>query len=525
MAKKVIKIPARVNKFTATPIGTTKKRRVAAYARVSTDHEEQLNSYEAQVDYYTNYIKNREDWEFVSVYADEGITGTSIKKRAGFSKMVDDALAGHIDLIVTKSVSRFARNTVDSLTTIRKLKESGVEVYFEEQNIYTFDSSGELLITIMSSLAQEEARSISENTTWGQRKRFADGKVMVPFGRFLGYERGENGELVVNEEQAEVVRRIYGLFLQGRSPYSIAKQLTAEGVPTPGGKTNWCSATVRSILTNEKYKGDALLQKVFTTDFLTKKKKVNEGEVPQYYIEGNHEAIIAPDVFDSVQLLMEKRVKNDGRPSCVSCFSSKIKCGHCGAWYGSKVWHSNSKYRRIIWRCNRKYENEERCDTPHLYEDDIKKMFVRALNNFCSEKEAILADFESIKATAFQTDELEKKRDELQNELTVLMEMMERCINENARVALDQNEYEARYKALEEKAEAAKAQLDTVSDDIVLRQAQREMMKNFIDELRKLPETCEQFDEDTWYALVDYVTVYSAEDIRFTFNNGAEIRI
>ena len=221
----------------------------------------------------------------LSRYADEGITGCNTTHRDGFNSMVEDALAGRIDLIVTKSVSRFARNTVDSLTTIRKLKENGTECYFEKENIWTFDGKGELLLTIMSSLAQEESRSISENCTWGQRKRFQDGKVTVPFKRFLGYDRGEDGNLVVNEEQAVIVRRIYGLFLQGKTPYAIARQLTEEGIPTPGGKKNWGKKTVESILTNEKYKGDALLQKVYTTDFLTKKKKKNEGEVPQYYVE------------------------------------------------------------------------------------------------------------------------------------------------------------------------------------------------------------------------------------------------
>ncbi len=234
---KVITIPATRGKYTAAPTITAAKRKTAGYARVSTDMEEQLTSYDAQGEYYTNYIKARDDWEFVAVYADEGISGCNTKKRDGFNTMIDDALAGKIDLIITKSVSRFARNTVYSLTTKRKLKENGVEVYFEKENIRTFDSKGELLLTIMSSLAQEESRSISENTTWGKRKCAADGKVSVPFGRFLGYDRGENGELVVNEEQAKIVRRIYGLFLKGRSTSSIARQLTEEGVPTPGGKS------------------------------------------------------------------------------------------------------------------------------------------------------------------------------------------------------------------------------------------------------------------------------------------------
>ena len=218
MGKNVRTIPATISRFTATPLTAKEKRKVAAYARVSTDHEEQQSSYEAQVDYYTNYIKSRDDWEFVALYSDEGISGCNTKHRDGFNTMVQDALAGKINLIITKSVSRFARNTVDSLSTIRKLKDNGCECYFEKENIWTFDAKGELLITIMSSLAQEESRSISENVTWGHRKRFADGKVMVPFGRFLGYDRGEDGNLIVNEEQAKIVRLIYKLFLGDYRP-------------------------------------------------------------------------------------------------------------------------------------------------------------------------------------------------------------------------------------------------------------------------------------------------------------------
>ena len=247
-AKNVTTIPATISRFTSAPINEQRKRRTAGYARVSTDSDEQFTSYEAQVDYYTNYIKSRDDWEFVEVYTDEGISGTNTKKREGFKRMVEDALDGKIDLIVTKSVSRFARNTVDSLTTVRQLKEKGIEIYFEKENIWTLDSKGELLITIMSSLAQEESRSISENVTWGQRKRFSDGKVSVPFGHFLGYDRGEDGNLVLNEKEAVIVRRIFALFLEGYSPYKIAKPLTAEGILSPGKKAKWNAATVRRML-------------------------------------------------------------------------------------------------------------------------------------------------------------------------------------------------------------------------------------------------------------------------------------
>lgn len=452
MGKSVITIPATKEKgdFEKAAAAGGKKRRVAAYARVSTDHEEQHSSYEAQVDYYTAYINSREEWEFVAVYADEGITGCNTNKRDGFKKMVEDALSGYIDLILTKSVSRFARNTVDSLTTIRKLKENQVECYFEKENIWTFDGRGELLLTIMSSLAQEESRSISENCTWGQRKRFADGKVTVPFGRFLGYDRGNDGNLVVNEEEAKVVRQIYGLFLQGRSPYAIARRLTEKGILSPGGKTRWSQSTVKSILTNEKYKGDALLQKGYTVDFLTKKKKANRGELPQYYVEGNHEAIISSSVFQKVQMMMAVRSRQQKRQSSGDLLAGKIKCGDCGGWYGPKVWHSNDAYRRVVWQCNHKFGGEKKCTTPHLTEKQIKEFFVRVVNLLLREN----------------------------------------------------------------REKAGKLRAAGIREENGLRQQNGE-----------IPHIYEEFDEDDWRSLVDYVTVFSREDIRFTFWDGREICI
>ena len=439
--------------------------------------------------------------------------------------MIADALAGRIDLIVTKSVSRFARKTVDSLTTIRKLKEHGTEVYFEKENIWTFDGKGELLLTIMSSLAQEESRSISENCTWGQRKRFADGKVTVPFGRFLGYDRGPNGELLINEEQAKTVRKIYGYFLQGRSPYQIAKLLAEQEVPTPSGKGKWCGATVKSILTNEKYKGDALLQKSITVDFLTKKIKANEGEVPQYYVEGDHEAIIQPEIFDRVQILMEARSGGRNRSSSVNVLSGKIKCGDCGSWYGSKVWHSNDKYRRVIWQCNHKFDGGEKCSTPHLDEETIKQLFIKALNILAKERDLIIAGFEEIRDTAFSTEALEAEAEVLTGEVNTVAELIQKCIDENTRVAQDQSEYQKRYDALVQRFETAKAKLDEAQTAISKTKAQRQMMENFMETLRSLPEQVEIFDEGTWYALCDYITVYGKDDIRVTFQNGTEIPV
>lgn len=522
MAKRVTTIPATVKKYTAEPLTGAKKRRVAGYARVSTDHEDQVTSYEAQVDYYTGFIQGRDDWEFVGIYTDEGISATSTKKREGFKAMIADAKAGKIDLIITKSVSRFARNTVDSLTTVRDLKARGIEIYFEKENIWTLDSKGELLITIMSSLAQEESRSISEKVTWGQRKRFADGKVSFAYSRFLGLDKGPDGRIVVNPQEAETVRLIFSLFLEGLSPHSIAAELTRRGIKTPGGKDVWNQQTVRRMLSNEKYKGDALLQKEFTVDFLNKKTKKNEGEVPQYYVEGNHEAIISPAVFDLVQAELEKRKRGGSRYSGVSIFSNKIKCSDCGGWFGSKVWHSTDKYRRIIYRCNGKYK-DKKCQTPHMTEDEIKAAFVSAYNKLVSEKAEIIENAEIIRQTLCRTDALEEEKHGLENDMAVLAGMVQSAIDENARIVQDQGEYQKHYDRLVERYDAAKARYDEVTRTITEKEAQSERLASFIKVLKAQDGVIAKFDERLWSSMVDFVTVGRDKGMVVTFRDRTEI--
>ena len=387
-ATSVTMIPPTMSLHTATLLSKESVRRVCGYARVSTDNEEQLGSYEAQMDYYGKFIREHEGWAYVGLYSDEGISGTSIRKRKGFQKMITDAMDGKIDLIVTKSISRFARNTVDSISTIRKLKAKGVEVFFEKDGLWTFDPSAELTITILSSIAQEESRNLSQNVTWGQRARFAAGKVSMPYKNFLGYDRGEDGTPIINEQQAALVRRIYAMFIDGKTPSGIAKALTSEGIPTPGGKRIWQPSVVESILTNEKYKGDALLGKTFCTDYLTKKMKKNEGEVPQYYVQGSHPPIVGTELFDHVQEEMKRRKERGNIPS-TSCFAGRIVCGDCGSIYGSKVWHSTSKYRRVIWQCNGKFKGGEKCRTTHLYEKDIQRIFLDFVNSLIMDRAEI----------------------------------------------------------------------------------------------------------------------------------------
>lgn len=438
--------------------------------------------------------------------------------------MIADAKAGKIDLIVTKSVSRFARNTVDSLTTVRELKEMGIEIYFEKENIWTLDSKGELLITIMSSLAQEESRSISENVTWGQRKRFADGKVSFAYSHVLGFDRGADGQIVVNKEQAETVRLIFRLFIEGMTPHSISAELTRRRIKSPAGKDKWNSSTVRRMLSNEKYKGDALLQKEFTVDFLQKKMKKNEGEVPQYYVEGNHEAIISPEVFDMVQAELERRKRTkDSRYSGISIFSNRIKCGCCGAWFGSKVWHSTDKYRRVIYRCNRKYDSEK-CDTPHITEDEIKAIFIKAVNQLITEKKEIISNLEMIMKTISDTSALATERDKLRDELEIIVEMTHNCVAENARKAQDQDEYQKKYNELVTRYETVKNRYDELVYAIEQKKAQSEKIQQFIGALKSQDGFITEFDEALWSTMVDFITV-GKENCTVTFRDGTEITI
>ena len=523
MAKNVMKIPARVNPQTAVPIDARVKRKVAGYARVSTDHDEQLTSYAAQLDYYTTLIQGHDDWEFAGMYSDEGVTGTSTKKREGFQAMVADALAGKIDLIITKSVSRFARNTVDSLSTIRQLKEHGTEVYFEKENIWTFDSKGELLITIMSSLAQEESRSISENVTWGHRKRMADGKVSIAYSSFIGYDKGEDGTLVVNQEQAKIVRLIFGEFIAGLSCHAIAEKLTSMGIKTPRGRDRWSQTTVKSILSNEKYKGDALLQKTYTPDYLTKKQVPNHGEVPQYYVENNHEAIIEPEIFDRVQDIIRQRGFCDGY-SGITIFSTRIRCGECGSWYGSKVWHSTDKYRRVIWQCNAKFKEKKHCRTPHLTEEEIKGAFVRVVNKLTTDRAIILEELREDQALLTGTEELEMEQKRLAEQMNVDADAVQEAIAENARVAQNQQEYIVRYEALSVRFQETKAKYDAVTTEIAQRGIRRREFGRFIRSLENLSEIVTGFSEELWGSLVDHITVYGKDNIVFTLTSGIEIK-
>lgn len=522
--KKVTKIET-VPELPTLKISKYPYKRVAAYARVSTDFEEQTSSFEAQIDYYTKMINKHLEWELVKIYSDEGISGTSTKHRAGFNEMIEDCEKGKIDLILTKSVSRFARNTVDSVEAIRRLKELDVEVFFKKENIWTLDSKGEFLLTLMSSLAQEESRSISENVAWAHRKRMADGKVSIPYSNFLGYDKGSSKyEMVVNEEEAKLVKRIYLMCIKGYTPVSIAKALTKEGIKSLMNKDSWSATTIRSVLSNEKYKGDALLQKNYTVDFLTKKQKVNNGEVPQYYVENNHEAVISPETFEIVQQEIQRRRNMNGKYSGVDILTAKIKCGECGGCYGAKVWHSNDKYRRVVYQCNRKYSGDKKCTTPIITKEDIENRFINVVNNLIKNKDEVIDNLETVKKTLCDTEELVKEKNKLQDQLVEQVEKIQGLIEVNSKVAQNQEDYQKKYDAIVKEYETTKAEHQKLELDISNKLAKSETLNLFINTIKKQDTLLKEFDAVMWGSLLESVTVYKADDIRFKFRDGTEIK-
>ncbi len=503
------------------------KKRVAAYARVSTDSDEQLGSYEAQVEFYTRYIKGNPDWKFVSVYTDEGLSGTGTKKREGFNRMVRDALDGKIDLILTKSVSRFARNTVDALTIIRKLKEKGIEVYFEKENIRTLDAKGEMMITLMSSLAQEESRSISENVTWGKRRAMEEGKFSMVYKYFLGYEKGEDGLPKIVESEAAIVREIYRRFLDGKTVRSIAEYLTDQKIPTPKGKEKWSVSTIMSILQNEKYKGDALLQKTYTADFLTKNIKKNKGEVPQYYIQNSHPAIISQGTFELVQQEIERRRPNRRQLYRNSPFAAKIICAECGGFYGRKVWHSNSeKYRKSIWRCNNKYSNKEDvCATPNLLEEEISGAFVTAVNQLLAQKDQHLKRLNKLLKSLTDTSILDKELEAAKEKHGRLLDGLRAYMAENTRIIQDQEEYNRKFTEMDAECKKAEEETAALQKHILDQLAEKEKTRRSIEALEKSENIIQNFDENLWNTLVDSVTVAKDKTLKFMFREGTEIAV
>ena len=341
------------------------------------------------------------------------------------------------------------------------------------------------------------------------------------YSAFLGYDK----DFKINEEQAKVVKLIYKLFLGGRSFYAIIKELEKRGIKSPSGKDKWYISTVRSILTNEKYRGDALIQKEYTADFLDKTRRKNTGEIPQYYVEEHHEAIIPPDLFDFVQIEIKAR-ENGGKHSGVSIFANKIKCGCCDGWYGAKVWHSTDKYRRVIYRCNKKYAQKGKpCSTRHLTEEEIKWIFVKALNSLVEVKENVIAELCSLIDSVCQTGELLEERDKVEQELSILAERLETRIRENARVAQDQTAYLKQENEIRARYLEKQGHLENLSGQIAERERKRKTIEGMIQVVCGINEEQVEFDEELWGGLLDYICVKEDGAVIVVFKGGIEVAL
>ena len=495
-----------------------RKLRVAAYARVSTDSEEQLNSYTAQCEYYEDLISQNPDYEYVGIYTDEGISGTYLKKRDGFNRMIADALDGKIDKILIKSISRLGRNTVDNLNAIRALRSKGVDISFESPAISTLNMPSELLVTIFSSLAQEESRSISENVSWGKKRKFEKGEFALPYSQFLGYKKGADGKPEIVEKEAVIIRRIYRLFLNGYTPSNIATLLTSEKIPTPGGKDKWSPSTITSILQNEKYCGCALLQKCYVPDFLTHKSVPNDGKLKQYFIEDSHPAIIRREVFELVQGEFEKR-KNQKRMVRNSVFSGRLYCADCGGLYGAKVWHSTDKYRKVIFQCNKKFKNEKKCTTGNVSEEGIKLLFVNAVKNLLKNED--LLEVRDVILEPFMADpELDDRLLTLQAKAQNLSQQVEILINNSAKSGNVQL-FQKQYDLLKTEHESVVKKIEETETAISEKHRKYVAISEFFNTLEELGDTELTFSEELWVSLIEKAMV-GKDTITFIFKDGSE---
>ncbi|MBE5990769.1 MAG: recombinase family protein [Paenibacillaceae bacterium] len=515
----------------------TKALRVAAYCRVSTLQEQQETSYEAQVNYYTEKIKSNLNWKLAGIYADDGKSATSTKKRSNFQAMIDDCLAGKIDMVITKSISRFARNTVDSLMNIRKLKERNIAVFFEKEGINTLEGSGELLITILSSQAQEESRNISENCHWGIVRKFENGKVIVNHSKFLGYTKDKEGNLVIVPEEAELVRRIFRLFLEGNSSYGIKRMLEADGILTVTGNTEWHATVIDKMLSNEKYMGDALMQKTYTVDFLTKKKVMNKGIVPKYYIEDNHEAIIPKELFNRVQEEKARRTaiyrpaarKKDspikGKYSAKYILSDIMVCAECGQPYRRQVW---TKYgiKKAVWRCdNRLKHGSKRCKySPTLKEDSLHEAIMTAINNVVEDQGEFVQAFRENVIRIIGNYSAQAEPTQYDEQIEQLQQEMMRLIEDSAKTECADDAFDKEYRIIADKIKELKKLKTKELKERHLAEIYELRLQDIDGYMKKVNYLKREFDDDLVRRLLQSIRVLNGSKIEIQFQSGIVIR-
>ena len=528
----VICIPAKPEAVRASK----RQLRVAAYCRVSTDDEEQLTSYEAQKNYYTDKIMTNKEWTMAGIFADEGITGTSARKRPEFLRMIRQCKQGKIDIVLTKSISRFARNTVDCLNYVRALKELGIAVIFEKENMNTLEIDSEILITMLGAFAQSESESISANVRWGIRQAMKEGKATIQYKYLYGYRKGDNSKPEIIPDQAEVVKKIYDMFLSGTPVRGIQEYLNTSAVPNINGEPKWARSAIDSILTNEKYCGDVLLQKTYIDDCINKKVKKNTGQLPMYLVQNLHEGIISRETFDAAQAELARRSagkspSKKNAPTGRSRYSSKyalsdrLYCGECGTRYQRCTWRNRDGSKRIVWRCVSRvdYGNTYCHDSPTLDEEPLHRAILAAINSTVKGKDSIIYNLKSamekelapVAGQQLSLSEIDSQLEQLSTEFSKALA--------EASESGDQAAYSDRFREIMQKQTALKAQRDEIQRML----AESGKAAAHIEQCRQAaettPATITEWDEALIRQVVESVTVETCNEVIVALKSGASI--
>ncbi len=528
----VICIPAKPEVARASK----RQLRVAAYCRVSTDDEEQLTSYEAQKNYYTDKIMTNKEWTMAGIFADEGITGTSARKRPEFLRMIRQCKQGKIDIVLTKSISRFARNTVDCLNYVRALKELGIAVIFEKENMNTLEIDSEILITMLGAFAQSESESISANVRWGIRQAMKEGKATIQYKYLYGYRKGDDSKPEIIPDQAEVVKKIYDMFLSGTPVRGIQEYLNTSAVPNINGEPKWARSAIDSILTNEKYCGDVLLQKTYIDDCINKKVKKNTGQLPMYLVQNLHEGIISRETFDAAQAELARRSagkspSKKNAPTGRSRYSSKyalsdrLYCGECGTRYQRCTWRNRDGSKRIVWRCVSRvdYGNTYCHDSPTLDEEPLHRAILAAINSTVKGKDSIIYNLKSamekelapVAGQQLSLSEIDSQLEQLSTEFSKALA--------EASESGDQAAYSDRFREIMQKQTALKAQRDEIQRML----AESGKAAAHIEQCRQAaettPATITEWDEALIRQVVESVTVETCNEVIVALKSGASI--
>lgn len=508
--------------------------RMAAYCRVSTDSAEQKTSYETQKQVYTDMIAKRKDWEMVGIYADEGISGTRADKRPEFNRMIKDCLSGKIDYIITKSVSRFARNTVECLEYVRMLKARNIGILFEEQNIDTLKCDSELYLVIYAGFAQSESESMSKNITWAFRKNFEEGKVVINYKRMIGYRKGEDGKPEIVPEEAEIVRNIFDWFLSGKTPREIVEMLLADGIQTKCGKIKWQVSSILRILKNEKFCGDAILQKTVTLDCISKTHKKNTGEAPMYYVHNNHNPIVSRETFNKAQEELLRR--NALKPATTSTVSAQgrysryalteiLHCDECGSRYKRCTWTASGE-KQIVWRCiNRLQHGKKYCSkSPTVKEGVLHSAIVRAINRFNQENEttyrllmkASLSDALGIGGSNEEMELLTRRIDTLNAKM---MKLINDAVSEGR--SIDDNEGE--FKEISDEIAQLNSRVSAIKELIANDESAKDRLESINAKVEELKDGITEYDDTIVRQMIECIKVYGDKRIEVIFGGGTSI--